>query len=294
MSDSNKSNRDNYSRFDNMSTEELEEILRLDFQLPDDEESDMDAILYITEVIEKREKEHPTGRFTDVQTSWASFKENYLPYAEDSKSLYDFEDTEIQAGFTKTPFEKFLHPQRKRKTKRFAGIAATLIVILLTGTLTANAFGFDLWGAVATWTKDTFGFSTLSSRETMPESLQKTLEKYEITSELVPTWFPEGYSLEDVEVNETPLKTTFNATYKSIDDEISIIIVALSDPLTKTYEKDSDDVTVYTVNSIEHYIMTNLERIKVVWQTENFECSISGNLSVEEAETMIDSIYERK
>jgi|AGTN01.1.fsa_nt_gi hypothetical protein len=74
MSDANNSNRHDYSKFDNMSTEALEEILRLDSQLPDDEESNVDAILYITGVIEKREKEHPTGRFTDVQTAWASFK----------------------------------------------------------------------------------------------------------------------------------------------------------------------------------------------------------------------------
>lgn len=294
MSDSYKSNRDDYSRFDNMSTEELEEILRLDFQLPDDEESDVDAIFYITEVIEKREKEHLTGRFTDVQAAWASFKENYLPYAEDSKSLYDFEDSEIQAGLAKTPFEKFFHPQRKRKVKRVAAIAATLIVILMTGTLTANALGFDLWGAVAKWTRDTFVFSNSAPQETMSGSLQETLDKYKITAELVPTGIPDGYAPENVDVIETPLKTTFNATYKSTDDEISIIIVSLSEPLPKTYEKDSDDVIVYTVNGIEHYIMTNLERIKVAWKTENYECSISGNLSVDEAETMIDSIYERK
>lgn len=36
-----------FSKFDEMSTEELNEILRQDSQLPDGEDSDTDAILYI-------------------------------------------------------------------------------------------------------------------------------------------------------------------------------------------------------------------------------------------------------
>ena len=37
-----------FSKFDEMSTEELNEILRQDSQLPDGEDSDTDAILYMT------------------------------------------------------------------------------------------------------------------------------------------------------------------------------------------------------------------------------------------------------
>jgi hypothetical protein len=51
------------SAFDNMSTETLEEILRADFQLTNDT-SYTDAVLYIMDVIAKRERENPTGRFT--------------------------------------------------------------------------------------------------------------------------------------------------------------------------------------------------------------------------------------
>ena len=42
-----------FSKFDEMSTEELNEILRQDSQLPDGEDSDTDAILYIMGVIAK-------------------------------------------------------------------------------------------------------------------------------------------------------------------------------------------------------------------------------------------------
>ncbi len=291
--DSGNKHRD-YSIFDNMSTEMLEDILRADSHLTNGENSDVDAIIYIMEVIAKREREEPTGRFTDVQDAWASFDENYLPYAKDDKSLFDYDGTEEQTGIEVAPSNTAYKGRRKRRLMRAASIVVAFAIVLLASTVTASALGFDLWGAVAKWTKDTFGFSSSTQQGTISDSLQKTLNKYGVTAELVPTWIPDGYVPENVDVTETPLKTTFNATYKSIDDEISIIIVSLSEPLPKTYEKDSDDVTVYTVNNIEHYIMTNLERIKIVWTTENYECSISGNLSVDEAETMIDSIYERK
>lgn len=303
MPESNGKKRRDYSIFDNMSTEALENILQADAQLPSGEDSDTDVILYIMEVVAKREKEHPTGKFTDVQTAWTSFKDNYLPYTEDGKSIYDFEDTDT--GITQKPFKKLSHPQRRRRMIRFASVATAFAVVLLAGTLTANALGFDLWGTVAKWTKDMFGFSSLAPRETTSEvqgsndatksdSLQNTLNQYGITANLVPTWFPDGYSLKSVDVSETPARTTIYAIYSCEDDEVLVTITSLSKPSTSTFEKDNNDVTVYSANGIEHYIMTNLDLTNVVWKEETYECSISGDFSLEEAKKMINSIYERK
>lgn len=293
---SGKRSRD-YSKFDNMSTEMLEDILRADSHLPDDENSDTDAILYIMEVIAKREKEHSTGKFTDVRDAWASFSENYMPYIEDGKSLYDFGD-EKEIGVIQTPSVQ--RQLKKRRLMRVACVAAAVTVLLLASTITASAFGFDLWGAVAKWTKDTFGFS-ISKVEGSPQingeidenSLQDTLNKYGITAELAPKWFPEGYSMKNINVDETPAQTIIAAQYSGQNGDILLNIILLAKPSTRTYEKDGENVTIYLKNGIEHYIMSNLDQIKIVWQSENLECSISGPFTQNEAEKMIDSIYER-
>ena len=47
MSESKEQFYRDFSKFDEMSTEELNEILRQDSQLPDGEDSDTDAILYL-------------------------------------------------------------------------------------------------------------------------------------------------------------------------------------------------------------------------------------------------------
>ena len=73
MSELNDRNRHDYSKYDEMSTEALEQILRLDFQASEDSESDIDAILYISEVIAKRKK--PSAE-DDVDVAWKQFKTN--------------------------------------------------------------------------------------------------------------------------------------------------------------------------------------------------------------------------
>ena len=295
MSDLNSNTHRDYSIFDSMSTKELENILRSDSQLSDIKNSDLDAILYVMEVIAKREKENSTGRFRDINKSWKSFNENYLPYIKDNKSLYDYDDNENQ-----TTVEQLSPVRKYRRTIRVACILAIITSLFLTGSITAKAFGIDLWGTVAKWTKDTFGFSVPNKAETQQTTsiksdtgFEEMLFEYGITSDLVPTWLPEGYLLNNIDVAETPARTTFLATYKDQNNEILITIASLYKKSTSAYEKDNKELIVYKVNSIEHYIMTNIEKVDIVWKWENFECSITGEFSVEEAEKMINSIYER-
>lgn len=255
------------------------------------------------EVIAKREKEHPTGRFTDVQIAWTSFSENYLPYAEDDKSLYDYEDIEEQTGIKQAPLVKSLPPKKNHRLMRVACVAAAITALLLVGTVTASALGFDLWGSIAEWTKDTFGFSNAAtntqitqepSASSQYKSLQDALDNYDVTVMIAPTWFPEGYSIEKIDVNETPAQTIIHAKYSNKNNEgISFNITLLSKPSTRTYEKDGSNVTVYSMNKIEHYIMTNINQTTIAWQINNYECSILGPFTLEEAEKIIDSIYER-
>ena len=68
----------------------------------------------------------------------------------------------------------------------------------------------------------------------------------------------------------------------------------LSKPSSRTYEKDGSNVTVYSTNKVEYYIMTNMDQTTIAWRVNNYECSILGSFTLQEAEKIIDSIYERK
>lgn len=175
---------------------------------------------------------------------------------------------------------------------RIARITTIVIVSLFVGTVTANAMGYDLWGSVARWTEDIFGFSIISNKQ-ISDDLQGTLDKYSINEKVAPKWLPEGYSFKSVNAEESPLRTVINSIYSNNNDEILVTIISLVNSSASTYEKDGNDVIKHNIDGIDHYIMTNLERVKVVWMIDNYECSITGNFSVEEAEKMIESIYWR-
>ena len=89
MSESKEHFHRDFSKFDEMSTAELNEILRQDSQLPDGEESDIDAILYIMEVIEQRNQELPVSDFKDVDRAWDSFNQNYRFASSEERPLFD-------------------------------------------------------------------------------------------------------------------------------------------------------------------------------------------------------------
>lgn len=76
---------------------------------------------------------------------------------------------------------------------------------------------------------------------------------------------------------------------------MSIYIIQRDKPVkSRSYEKDGTLVEIYPANEIEHYIYENNGRISITWYTDVFECSLRADITVDEARSMIDSIYERQ
>ena len=292
-----------FSIFDQMDTEALRQILAQDSYLPENEESDMDAILYIMEVIEKRQAQLPAEGCDDVETAWAKFNTYYRPDA-DGTSLYeDEEDDEANAVIPQAAAPVSRKVKSRRRLYRAACIIIAFVVVTFAGTLTASAMGYDLWGAMAKWTNETFGFVKAEEEQPAPESpdladdivtgsLQNELLKRGIETPMAPTWFPEGYELSSIEVTETPGSTTYFAEYNYDDLSLRIKIKKHSASPDITYEKNEVDIISYETGGSEHFIMHNNETIKAIWAIGTCECSISGEITETELKKMLDSIYE--
>lgn len=322
MSGLDSGNSKDYSKYDGMSTESLEELLRLDAELPDGEGPDIDEILYISEVIAKREKEHPTGRYPeiDVDAAWESFQTKYLPYMTDGRPLYDFDDeepshTEEENAGTDNPSptsRKRISLRGRRHVKRVVSIAAVIAVLLGLMTATAYAMGYDLWGAIAQWTKDTFTFVSASKAGDLNNlnegvttgdreyaDLQAALDAHGIVEPLVPNWIPDGFVLDDVVVDEFAMKdsVTFQANYVNADKYLTIYI-NMYDNIDgidySAWEKDDHTVAELNIGSITYFMVENDAEPLVIWSYGNFECYISGNVSTEDLTNMIKSIHVRE
>lgn len=320
MSGLDSGNRKDYSKFDRMSTESLEELLRLDAELPDGEGSDIDEILYISEVIAKREEEHPTGRYAeiDVEAAWETFQTKYRPFVTDGRSLYDFDDDEPGSTETASPAPGTSSPsgknristQGRRRLGRVASFAAAIAILLGLMTVTAYAIGYDLWGVIAQWTKDTFTFVSVSKVNDPEEynvgittddgeyaDLQAALDAYGVTDALAPKWIPDGFTLELVSVDEgsAGVKAIFCACYRSNDGSIIVQInmhQAPGEASYATWQKDDMDVDTVKIDNYTFYTMQNAGRACAIWTNGPYECNINGNISSDELHKMIESIFE--
>ena len=281
----NQNRQDNaFATYDAMSTDELQQILREDASKPEGEGSDMETILYVMEVLAKRRKEQNEG--VDPVEALESFKSKYYKPNDDSF---------ISERVTKDR-KKRIHFGWSRGL-----IAAVMaLVIILGGSLTANAMGFDLFEVIAKWTQETFHFGytgqTAESIDPSPhysnpcKSLQEELDAFQYTSKIVPQWLPNGYTEVDLKVDITPMQRRFTAKYQSGDNTIRIRIVDYLNGAPTQYEQSDALLEVYTSNGINYHIFDNHGQLQVAWTIGSLECNITGPLTLSEIKCIIDSI----
>ena len=268
----------NLSKYDAMTTEELEEILRLDAQALEEQESDTETILYIMEVLAARKRNNGHTGKTALE-AYESFKQNYMPEVD------NIETTCNVPTKTKIAFPCWL---------RSLTATAAVLAIILIGTVTAKAFGVDIWETMVKWTQETFHFGESGysdAEDNLPyNSLQNVLEEGKITVSLVPNWFPDGYELADINVERKPLQIAYKAKYENGEQVIRITIQDYLDEEPLYVEQSDGLVEKYEVTGVTYYLFSDMNVVKAVWINGSYECNIFGNVTIEELKQMIDSI----
>lgn len=268
-----------FSKYDAMATDELENILRLDAEAPEGAESDTELLLYIMEVLVERNK--ATGiTGNDAHSAWKSFQENYMP-----KNTLDIS-------------EKRRRPAAPWVRRLAAAAAVVALVVIIP--VSANALSFEkLWDIFARWAKETFSF--VSGEETelsepTPEhkdeyySLQELLEACKHRSDIIPTWIPDGYVLDRITQNITPTQEIYLAFYLKDNDVFKIRVQTYLSEDIFSYEIEEGNPEILSISGVEYYIIDNVDQIQVIWINDIYECVISGDLSIEEAKMMVNSI----
>lgn len=273
-------NRDrDFSQYDSMTTEELEEILRLDAETPEGEESDVELLLYVMEVLANRRRNTENTGKTALE-AWESFQQHYLSDEEDCIEY-------------KPEKRKVFWPRRL-----IAAAAAIALVVCIP--LTANALGWeDIWNVFARWAKETFSFvagedAQVSEPSPVDQdqytSLQELLLENNIDPNIVPSWIPDGYVLEVVEKDATPMQEVYLAKYKNQEQTFIICVQSYIESDPEKIEINEDLIEFYEASNVEYYIFSNADQIRAVWTEDSYECYVSGELTIEEMKLMIDSI----
>ena len=276
-----------FAKYDKMSTEELQQILRDDASKSEGHESDMDELFYVMDVLANRRNEKKEGK--TPEEALESFKQNYYP-----------EITDDSSPFLAKTFA--FHKRSLGYWKRGLVTAAAMLVFVISCTLTADALGFDLWDTVAKWTQETFHFGYAGQAEETnaptPDfsypctSLQESLDLYNVTARLVPMWIPDGYEECAVDVLQTPTQRQFIAAYQCGEDYIRILITDYLDTHPVQIEQSENLVDIHSINGIDFYIFENDGHHIAAWTLDAYECYISGPISVDQIKEMINSIMK--
>lgn len=303
MAESTRQTGQDHSKFDNMSTAELNEYLRQDSYC---EDSNLDDILYVMEVLERREKEDGNYSPPDVQKAWAEFQKYYNTEDNDGKPLHDFDD-EFDDMFGSEPTAEIISIKKARKglsrtVKSLISVAAAIFVVII-GSVTAKALGYDIWDAVIVWTKDTFGFvTTVNEPEStyyvkqIPEELvdlKNLMTEHGLSKTLIPGYIPEGYKIGNLEYdNLGDADTIFCQLSNGANDIMLIYSIHSGDSSSFQHEKDALSPEKYESGGTTYYIMSNMDDYFVSWLTDNVECTILGIPSRDEALKMITSLNQ--
>lgn len=272
---------EDFSRYDCMTTEELQEILHQSAHSELGTEPDTQELFKIMKVLSVRRQNSDLPDFRSDEEAYADFCEYYMPK----------EKEEARPREAKRP---------NRTLKAVAAVLAVVLILAVGTTVTVKAFRIDILSKIASWTKDIFQFSDSPHGTTAaaPEkennlelkSLQDALDQYMITEKLTPTWLPDGYKNKDLRVMDSPRARTIVANYEKSNEELIITIRQTIGVQANQVEKNDDLLEVYVANGTEYYIFSNTETLQAAWSIGEFECIIGGKITLEEIKMMINSI----
>lgn len=284
-----------YGFLEELSTEQLLDLIPAD--LEPEEDGDDELTFRILEVIEQREKENPTGLLPDVDQAWEKFQKYFLTPDGTDRPLYPVRDSDWET--VEEPVEEPVKRHRKlgRPLRRLLPLVAVLAVAF-SSMVVAQAFGVDVFGALARWTEDTFHFTTGEDNvesEALRQAVQGAFDGCGITIP-APAWYPPDTMLaKDIDVTEHAENVGVVCEF-TCNNNVFVIQVQHyykeEHIPAHTIEKDDSSVEEYLSNGRLFYIMSNQSNICAVYSADQTVMFINGRLSLENVKLIIDSIGE--
>lgn len=271
------------------SDEQLRQMLLAQMEA---EEVDVELVRNITAILASREEEK--GHEIDAHSAYETFQHEYAG----TPALFPEASANAETAVKGNSVPRQYRPHRFIKA---VIVAAVIMVFFLGSTIVANASGMDLWGIITRWTKDVFGIrgeSSYSSPYHHEEAdvfyhLRTALADHGVHQAVVPSYLPEGYSLQAMTIDSTFEGTFIRCVMSNGDNEIILrYVISNTQQPTRYYTKDDVVPEIYCFQNIEHHIMTNEQKYIISWTNENIVCDISGLLNYDDVILMIDSIYE--
>ena len=259
------------TQYADMTEEELERRLRETFYCPD--RIDEAVCRELEELLEVLEEKQPSPAEPDPEEDWQCF---LTDRAEELAELFPSEAAVSRPGKGRTV------PALLRR----ALIAAVIVVLLAGAALAADSLGLIAW--VPKWNAVAGRYEPVAM-ETDGKPIPAALAELGITEPVYPAHLPEGFVITESHISEDPL--VLMEQYARGNQTLSITITPIKGFQNAVYPGGGETYRVYGAGSAIHYLFRNEGAITAVWYTEHYATSVSGNLTLEEAARIIDSMY---
>lgn len=245
---------------------------------------------YLNALLSALDEIAPTEDTFSPESSLAAFHQRFEPVFEREES---------------SPATQPVSPHSRRSFRTLIQMVA-IITVMLFSMVTAQAFGFDIFGAIARWTSSTFHFSTeettfatigkypiAEGEQKSYDSLQAALDDFNISGEVAPTWIPERFELQAVTAAVTSSKICLKADYITPDNSfLSIRYRSYVSSRQMEIEKDAVNANAYSIGNQKFFLVSDKSLEKATWINGQLECLIYGTISQQELKEIINSIYE--
>lgn len=267
----------NNHNYEQMSPEELREILRADAEKSEQAGMSPEEIYHVLHQLESKEP----GRQAQTTHAYERFLRHYLPCA---YTLYPDDEQE----------------QKKRPISWLRPAVAVLAVLLLASSVLAAVKGCELWGTPARWDAEVF---SLETTETRPDCTGPTqigaysdffcaMDELGMPAHIFPRELPKDAIATEIKAMPFMEGVVLSGCYQLGDGRVSLRIASAGHG-SSNFVKDDKPVEIYERGGNLHYVFTNADSLVAVWMTDGYECSICGDLSRDELLGLIDSMYTK-
>ena len=204
------------------------------------------------------------------------------------------------------PFEAKTDSAKAQPVKRKKGIVTVLrvfevaVVLAAAMILFSGAAGQTPVQTFTKWTTDLFSVVANPGGELeLPEgsdseyrSLREALDKNGAQDALCPTWIPEGFALDEIEVDSSNRKNIFTGCYVFEEKEI-IVSISLHNPNWEAniLETTEDTYVEQAINGDTYYILSNVKYAMAFCTRDGYAYNIRCESTEEDLFLIIDSLY---
>lgn len=282
-----------------LSTEALENMLRNAMISEDDSDKALAFMDSIVDELGRRKADEPP------MSADESYKEFMAEYAGKNSQYLDCAAENTISRQTAVAS----HRHRLSAVIKPVLIAAAMVAAIMASMIVTQAAGIDVFGSIARWTADIFGFGTSEEGETgsgnndadgesasLFDELRNALSENGMPTEYIPTYWPEGYGEPTVRISNNHAMTYIICRFIEDSSEATITFstsciegdFGINDAMQ--YNKDDLNPLIYKMGELTFYIMENTDDYFAVCNTGGIEIGIFGIPEKEELLNIIESI----